>query len=180
MTASPYGLNISRDLAIASGSRSTPTSLPPGPMRSRIARAWPARPSVASTIVSPGRGARNSSVSRIRTLACPSAAPGPCTRDENQLLHLPHRQHAVKKPRTDVKRAERHQRTPPLETFHIRIKALDLFFHGRPFLFIRHLPAVFRCRTCFQRSFRTNLSYFRKTPATTPCSRSPCASRRPR
>src|ERR687893_2138887 len=70
----------------ASGSRSMHTSVPDGPIRSAIRRAWPPAPKVQSTTVSPGAGAVSSISSPART--------GTCTRVMSRriakaLRHLP-------------------------------------------------------------------------------------------
>src|SRR5215218_816523 len=54
----------------ASGSRSMQTSVPLGPMRSAIRRAWPPAPKVQSTTVSPAAGAVSSMSSPARTGTC--------------------------------------------------------------------------------------------------------------
>src|ERR1700744_2693462 len=54
----------------ASGSRSTPISVPAGPSLPAISRAWPPPPTVQSTAVSPGRGSTRSISSPARTGMC--------------------------------------------------------------------------------------------------------------
>src|SRR5256885_14332568 len=54
----------------AAGSRSTHTSVPPGPMRPATRRAWPPSPKVQSIAVSPGRGSRSSISSPASTGTC--------------------------------------------------------------------------------------------------------------
>src|SRR3954453_19649272 len=54
----------------ASGSRSMQMSVPVGPMRSAIRRAWPPAPKVQSTTVSPAPGAVSSMSSPARTGTC--------------------------------------------------------------------------------------------------------------
>src|ERR687893_91412 len=54
----------------ASGSRSMHTSVPDGPIRSAIRRAWPPAPKVQSTTVSPGAGAVSSISSPASTGTC--------------------------------------------------------------------------------------------------------------
>src|SRR3954470_2181210 len=54
----------------AAGSRSTHTSVPPGPMRPATRRAWPPSPKVQSIAVSPGRGSSRSISSPARTGTC--------------------------------------------------------------------------------------------------------------
>src|SRR4051812_19825794 len=54
----------------ASGSRSMHTSVPAGPIRSAIRRAWPPAPKVQSTTVSPAPGAVSSISSPARTGTC--------------------------------------------------------------------------------------------------------------
>src|SRR3954469_3255009 len=51
----------------AAGSRSTAISVPSGPSRPAISRAWPPPPKVQSTAISPGRGSRTSISSPART-----------------------------------------------------------------------------------------------------------------
>src|SRR5215210_6101842 len=70
----------------ATGSRSMQTSVPVGPIRSAIRRAWPPAPKVQSTTLSPGAGAVSSISSPART--------GTCTRFMSRrmakaLRHLP-------------------------------------------------------------------------------------------
>src|SRR5918997_6574052 len=54
----------------ASGSRSMHTSVPDGPIRSAIRRAWPPAPKVQSTTVSPAAGAVSSMSSPASTGTC--------------------------------------------------------------------------------------------------------------
>src|SRR5215211_2133775 len=54
----------------ASGSRSMQMSVPAGPIRSAMRRAWPPAPKVQSTTVSPGAGAVSSISSPARTGTC--------------------------------------------------------------------------------------------------------------
>src|SRR5215218_4693264 len=70
----------------ASGSRSMQTSVPVGPIRSAIRRAWPPAPKVQSTTVSPAAGA-------VSSISSP-ASTGTCTRFMSRrmakaLRHLP-------------------------------------------------------------------------------------------
>src|SRR5829696_4173052 len=70
----------------AAGSRSMQTSVPDGPIRSAIRRAWPPAPKVQSTTVSPAAGA-------VSSISSP-ASTGTCTRFMSRriaktLRHLP-------------------------------------------------------------------------------------------
>src|ERR687893_1831702 len=70
----------------AAGSRSMHTSVPDGPIRSAIRRAWPPAPKVQSTTVSPAAGA-------VSSMSSP-ASTGTCTRVMSRriakaLRHLP-------------------------------------------------------------------------------------------
>src|SRR5207245_10743974 len=55
-TALPTGASESRPACTAEGSRSIPSSRPPGVILSRIWRAWPACPRVQSIATAPDRG----------------------------------------------------------------------------------------------------------------------------
>src|ERR671914_190069 len=70
----------------ASGSRSMQTSVPLGPMRSAISRAWPPAPKVQSTTVSPAAGAVSSMSSPARTGTCERVMS---RRIAKTLRHLP-------------------------------------------------------------------------------------------
>src|ERR687893_1723228 len=70
----------------ASGSRSMQTSVPVGPIRSAIRRAWPPAPKVQSTTVSPAAGAVSSISSPARTGACARVMS---RRIAKALRHLP-------------------------------------------------------------------------------------------
>src|SRR5215208_5483780 len=70
----------------ASGSRSMQTSVPAGPMRSAIRRAWPPAPKVQSTTVSPAAGAVSSMSSPARTGTCARVMS---RRIAKALRHLP-------------------------------------------------------------------------------------------
>src|SRR5215212_3029751 len=70
----------------ASGSRSMQTSVPLGPMRSAIRRAWPPAPKVQSTTVSPAAGAVSSMSSPARTGTCARVMS---RRMAKALRHLP-------------------------------------------------------------------------------------------
>src|ERR671921_1461420 len=70
----------------ASGSRSMHTSVPEGPIRSAIRRAWPPAPKVQSTTVSPGAGAVSSMSSPASTGTCARVMS---RRIAKALRHLP-------------------------------------------------------------------------------------------
>src|ERR671914_2769923 len=70
----------------ASGSRSMHTSVPDGPIRSAIRRAWPPAPKVQSTTVSPAAGAVSSISSPARTGTCARVMS---RRIAKALRHLP-------------------------------------------------------------------------------------------
>src|SRR5919107_4151795 len=70
----------------ASGSRSMHTSVPDGPIRSAIRRAWPPAPKVQSTTVSPSAGAVSSMSSPARTGTCARVMS---RRIAKSLRHLP-------------------------------------------------------------------------------------------
>src|SRR5918997_1033066 len=70
----------------ASGSRSMHTSVPDGPIRSAIRRAWPPAPKVQSTTVSPGAGAVSSISSPASTGTCARVMS---RRMAKALRHLP-------------------------------------------------------------------------------------------